>query len=147
MTLSGGSYISAAATLSGGTATINIPSDTLSAGNYAFKASYTPDTNGSSIYAVASGTATASVSVTAAIPTVTVTPSLSTITATQALTVTVVVSGGTGNPAPTGTVTLSGGSYTSAATTLSGGAATINISEGTLVRVATHSRPTSADET
>jgi hypothetical protein len=41
------------------------------------------------------------------------------------LSVTVVVSGGSGNPVPTGTVTLSGGGYSSAATTLSGGSASI----------------------
>jgi subtilase family serine protease len=58
-------------------------------------------------------------------PTVTVTPSSLSITTTQALSVTVVVSGGSGNPVPTGTVTLSGGGYSSAATTLSGGSASI----------------------
>jgi hypothetical protein len=42
------------------------------------------------------------------------------------------VSGGSGNPTPTGSVTLTSGSYTSAATTLNGGSATIEISAGTL---------------
>jgi subtilase family serine protease len=64
-----------------------------------------------------------------ATPTVTVTPSATSITTAQTLTVTVTVSGG--SPTPTGTVTLSGGGYTSAATTLSGGSATITIPAGT----------------
>ncbi len=60
-------------------------------------------------------------------PTVTVTPASSSITTAQPLSVTVVVNGGSGNPTPTGSVTLTGGGYTSAATALSGGSATINI--------------------
>jgi len=60
-------------------------------------------------------------------PTVTVTPGASGISTTQGLSVTVAVSGGTGNPKPTGSVTLSSGSYSSAATTLNSGSATIAI--------------------
>jgi len=132
LSLSGGSYTSAATTLSSGTATINIPAGTLTAANYTFKATYTPDAGSSTIYATASGTASAAVAVGVATPTVTVTPSTNSITTTQVLSVTVAVSGGTGNPTATGSVTLSGGSYTSAATTLSSGTATINIPAGTL---------------
>jgi len=132
VTLSGGSYTSAATTLSGGIATINIPADKLSAGSYTFKASYASDATSSSIYGSASGTASSAVTVSLTTPTVTVTPGVSSITITQPLSVTVTVGGGTGNPMPTGTVTLSGGSYTSAATTLSGGTATISITGGTL---------------
>ena len=65
-------------------------------------------------------------------PTVTVTPASTTITTTSALSVGVAVSGGGANPTPTGSVTLSSGTYTSAATTLSSGSATINIPAGTL---------------
>jgi hypothetical protein len=65
-------------------------------------------------------------------PTVTVTPAASSITTAQALNVTVAVSGGSGNPTPTGTVTLTSGSYSSGATTLSNGSATINIPAGSL---------------
>jgi List-Bact-rpt repeat protein len=65
-------------------------------------------------------------------PTVTVTPSALAITTVQALSVTVGVSGGTSNPTPTGSVVLTGGGYTSAATTLSSGGATINIPAGSL---------------
>ncbi|MGD0445549.1 MAG: SBBP repeat-containing protein [Edaphobacter sp.] len=65
-------------------------------------------------------------------PAVSVTPSLSSITTAQALNVTVSVSGISGNPTPTGTVELASGSYTSAATSLSSGSATINIPAGSL---------------
>jgi hypothetical protein len=65
-------------------------------------------------------------------PTVTVTPASSSITTSQPLQVTVSVSGGSGNPTPTGSVTLSSGSYTSAATTLSAGAANITVPAGSL---------------
>ncbi len=60
-------------------------------------------------------------------PTVTVTPSSSSITAAQPLTVTVAVSGEDGSPTPTGSVTLAGGGYTSTATALTGGSATIDV--------------------
>ncbi|MGD0366505.1 MAG: hypothetical protein ABSA94_03545 [Acidobacteriaceae bacterium] len=70
--------------------------------------------------------------VTQTTPTVTVTPSASSITTAQSLSVAVTVSGGNGNPTPTGSVTLAGGGYTSVATTLSGGSATINIPAGSL---------------
>jgi hypothetical protein len=132
VTLSGGSYTSAASTLTGGTATINIPAGTLTAANYTFSATYTPDAGSSSIYATASGTASAAVVVGVAVPAVMVTPSASSITTAQPLSVTVSVNGGSGDPTATGSVTLSGGSYTSAATTLTGGTATINIPGGTL---------------
>lgn len=66
-------------------------------------------------------------------PTVTVTPASATITSAQSLTVTVSVSGGSGNPTPTGTVTLASGTYASAATTLGGGSAKINIPAGSLL--------------
>ena len=132
VTLTGGSYTSAATALSSGAATINIPADTLSAGNYSFKATYTPDTNSSSVYSSASGTASTSVTVGVTTPGVTVTPGASSILVSQPLSVSVTVSGGTGNPTATGTITLTGGSYTSGATALVGGTATINILSGTL---------------
>jgi hypothetical protein len=46
--------------------------------------------------------------------------------------VTVAVSGGTGNPTASGSVILTSGSYTSTATTLTSGGATINVSAGLL---------------
>lgn len=65
-------------------------------------------------------------------PTVTATPSLSSMTTAQTLSVAVTVSSGTGNPTPTGTVTLTGGGYTSSASTLTAGAASINIPANSL---------------
>ena len=132
LTLTSGTYTSAAATLSSGSATINIPAGSLATGSDILTVSYTPDSNSSSTYNSATGSAPVAVTTPAkATPTVTVTPSASSITTAQSLTVTVAVNGGSGNPTPTGTVTLSGG-YTSAATTLSSGTATINISAGSL---------------
>ncbi len=133
VTLSGGGYTSAATTLSGGSATINIPAGSLSTGTDTLIASYTPDSNSSSTYNSASGSATVTVTTPAKItPMVTVTPSSSSITTAQPLTVAVAVNGGTGNLTPTGTVTLSGGGYTSAAATLSSGSAAINIPANSL---------------
>jgi hypothetical protein len=66
-------------------------------------------------------------------PSVTVSPSSPSIVANQPLNVTISVSGGGSNPVPTGSVTLSSGSFSSAATTLSGGSATITIPANSLV--------------
>ena len=131
--LSGGGYTSAATVLSSGSATISIPANSLSAGTDNLTAAYTPDSSSSSTFNSASGSTTVTVTTPAKItPTVGVTPSAPSITTTQALTVTVTVSGGSGNPTPTGSVVLSGGGYTSAATVLSSGSATINIPAGSL---------------
>lgn len=65
-------------------------------------------------------------------PSVSVTPPTSSITTAQTLSIKVSVSSGTGNPTPTGTVTLTSGGYTSAATALNGGSATIVIPADTL---------------
>jgi len=112
--LTSGSYTSAATALVSGSATINIPAGSLAAGNDTLTATYTPDSNSSSIYNSATGTSSA-VTETKATPTVAVTPGSSSITTTQALSVTVAVSG---TPTATGSVILSSGSYTSAATAL-----------------------------
>lgn len=79
-----------------------------------------------------SGSAIVTVSLPKTTPTVTVTPAYPDISAAQVLPVTVVVNGGTGNPTPTGSVTLTSGSYTSAATILTGGSASIGIVAGSL---------------
>jgi hypothetical protein len=63
-------------------------------------------------------------------PTVSVTPAAASITTTQSESVKVTVSGSSG--APTGKVALSSGSYTSSATALSGGSATIPVAAGVL---------------
>jgi hypothetical protein len=119
VTLSSGSYTSAATALSGGSATITIPKNSLAAGTATLTASYSGDT----VYGSASGSG--SVTVTKLSPTVSVTPASSAIDSAQPLDVTVKVTG-TG-ATPTGTVSLTGGGYTSAATALSGGSATITI--------------------
>ena len=128
--LTSGSYASAAITLSGGSAAITIPADSLSVGTDSLSASYVPDAASSSTYTSAAGTA--SVTVTKATPSVTLTLSPTSITSIQPLTVTVGVSGGPGATVSTGSITLTSGSYTSTATTLSGGSAAIVIPAGTL---------------
>jgi hypothetical protein len=126
VTLTGGGYTSAATTLSGGNATINIPVNSLSAGSDTLTVAYTPDASSSTVYASNSGANTVTVTPPTLItPSVTVTPALSSITAAQTLTVAVAVSGPSGSPTATGSVTLTGGGYTSAATTLSGSSAQI----------------------
>jgi len=65
-------------------------------------------------------------------PTVTVNPALPAVTTAQSLSVSISVGGGTGNSTPTGSVSLSSGVYTSAATTLAGGTATIDVPAGAL---------------
>jgi N-acetylneuraminic acid mutarotase len=64
--------------------------------------------------------------------TVTVTPASSSIGAASSLSVVIAVSGANGNPTPTGTVTLTSGSYTSVATALTNGSATITIPANSL---------------
>jgi hypothetical protein len=56
--LSSGSYASAAATLTAGSASITIPAGSLAAGSATLTATYTPDNPGASVYNSASGTAT-----------------------------------------------------------------------------------------
>ncbi|HUB51237.1 MAG TPA: glycoside hydrolase family 44 protein [Terracidiphilus sp.] len=148
VTLSDGSYTSAAATLSGGSAIITIPANNLAAGTATLTAVFTPDQSSSSTYTGATGTG--SVIVTALInPTVTVTPGLSSITSNQSLSVTVAVAGGSGNPTPTGSVTLVSGSYSSGATTISNGSASITIpanklADGTATLTATYTPDTNS---
>jgi hypothetical protein len=131
--LSSGSYASAATALTSGAATITIPAAALATGTGTLTAAYTPSTADALIYSSAS--ATTSITVTSAAlvtPTVTVMPAASTIGAQQAIVVKAVVSAASGDPTPTGTVTLTSGTYTSAAQTLSSGAASITVPAGTL---------------
>jgi hypothetical protein len=80
----------------------------------------------------ANATVTAAYAAPKTTPNVTVTPGSAAITTAQSLSVGIAVSGGNGNPTPTGTVTLSSGAYSSAATTLSSGSATIVVPAGSL---------------
>jgi len=132
VTVSNGTYTSSAATLSSGTATIVIPAGSLASGTTSLTATYTPDSGGSISYSSATSTAV-SVTVTKGTPTVTVTPTPSTIVSSQSLSVVVAVSAGSGTATvtATGTVTLTSGSYSSAATPLSSGTATIVVPAGT----------------
>jgi parallel beta-helix repeat protein len=63
---------------------------------------------------------------------VAVSPNASSIATIQPLNVSVTVGGTTGNPTPTGSVTLTSGSYSSAATALNAGSATIAVPAGLL---------------
>ncbi|HWG20970.1 MAG TPA: hypothetical protein VG225_10595 [Terracidiphilus sp.] len=130
VTLKSGSYTSGATTLASGGANIQIAAGALAAASDTLSATYTPDAASTSNYTTATGSGT--VTVTKATPTMTVTPSSANITPLQILTVTVAVSGGSGAPAATGTVTLTSGSFTSPATTLATGSATIPIAAGVL---------------
>jgi hypothetical protein len=128
--LSSFGYTSAAVSLVGGNASIIIPAGSLTSGGYTMTVTYTPDSNSTSTYNTSSGSFTITVTnPVKTTPVVSVTPSSLSITTAQALSVTVAVGG---SPTPTGTVTLTGGGYTSAATTLAGGSATINIPAGSL---------------
>jgi hypothetical protein len=132
VTLTSGSYTSGATVLSGGGATISIPAGTLATGSDTLAAVYTPDNASAATFSQSSGFAVVTVTAPLLTPTVAVTPASMSITTLQPLSVTVTVNGGSGNPTPTGTVTLTSGSYDSAATTLSGGSAQINIPAGSL---------------
>jgi hypothetical protein len=131
VTIAGGGYTSAAAVLSDGAATIGVPAGSLAIGSESLTANYIPDSLSLPTYYSAIGDSV-SLTVAKATPSVTVTPSSSSITPAQGLTVTAVVSGGSGTPPPTGFVTIAGGGYTSAATLLSAGSATIGIPAGSL---------------
>lgn len=123
--LTGGGY-SSGLTLSSGSATFNIPANSLSAGTVTLTATYSGDPT----YASTSGTA--QVTVTAApVPTVTVVPGATSINSGQSLSVQVNLAGANGTP--TGNVTLSGSGYTSSATAVANGAATINIPANSLI--------------
>ena len=132
VTLTSGSYTSAAATLASGSASVTIPAGSLATGSDTLTASYTPDSTSSPIYSAASGSHSVTVSAAKITPTVTVTPSASQVTSAEALMVTVSVSGGSGTSTATGSVTLTSGSYSSTAATLSGGSASITIPAGSL---------------
>ena len=110
--LTGGGYTSAAATLASGSATINIPANSLSSGSVTLTATYSGDTT----YASKTGTATVTVTVVVLLtPNVAVTAP-ATLNSGASLQVTATVTG-TG-ATPSGTVTLSGGGYASTAQTL-----------------------------
>ena len=128
--LSSGGYTSPASALSSGSATITVPAGSLGAGSDTLTAKYTPDSASSANYNSASGTVTVTVTQPTTTPTVTVSPASSSVSTAQSLSVAIAVSGSSGTP--TGSVVLSSGGYTSAASTLSTGSATITIPAGSL---------------
>lgn len=99
----------------------------LGTGTHQVDASYPGDSSFS-----ASSSATIGLTAMQATPLVTITSASSNSTTAQALTITIAVTATSANPLPTGTVTLTSGSYTSAATTLTNGSATIGIPAGSL---------------
>ena len=106
--LTSGSYISAAATLNGGSVTINISANSLAVGTDTLTVNYTPDAASSSVYSSASGTASVSVtspSFALTSTAVTVTPGATTG---NTSTITVTPAGGfTGSVALTAAITSS----------------------------------------
>jgi Bacterial Ig-like domain (group 3) len=126
----GGHYSSGEATLSGGLATVSVPAGSLTAGANTLRASYSPDAASSSAYSGSSGSAL--VSVTFLSPAVAVMPATPVITSLQPLQVKVSVTKTASGGMPTGSVTVTSGKYSSGATTLSGGDATVTVPAGSL---------------
>ena len=130
--LSGGGYTSAAATLSSGTATINVPAGSLATGNDTLTVTYAPSSASAGSYTSATQTATVTVvKMGSGAANVTVSPSASDITDLQMINVSVTVAGGQGMATPTGSVQLASGAF-SPQMALSSGAATFAIPAGTL---------------
>jgi hypothetical protein len=130
--LTSGSYTSAAAALSGGSATITVPAGSLAAGTDSLKATYTPDTAGAVNYASASGTATVTVNP-PPVPTISVNLSATSLEVSTMLTATVTVSGASGSAMPTGTIAVSGGGLSAAISgTLSNGSVVLSIPANSL---------------
>jgi hypothetical protein len=111
ISIAGGGY-SANQALSGGSATIVIPANSLTPGSVTLTVTYSGDGN------YASQSITKSVTVSAITPTVTVSAPASDNVANVVL-VSVTVSGPGGSPTPAGTVSLSSGTYNSTAAQLS----------------------------
>ncbi len=136
--LSGGGYSTGPVTLVSGSATITLAAGLLTIGTDTLTAIYNPDTQGYLTYLAAQGSNSVAVTATAKLtPTVTVTPPGGVVKNTIPLVIAIVVSDGTSNPTPTGSVTLISGSYSSSATALSNGGASISIPSGSL-RVGTN---------
>lgn len=95
VTLSSGSYTSAATTLSAGAASITVAANSLAAGSDTLTAKYTPDSASSKAFNSASGTATVTVSTSTGngITSVTVSPNAATIGTQQQFTATVTGTG------------------------------------------------------
>ena len=130
--LSSGSYTSSSTTLISGSASVTIPARSLAVGSDTLTAQYTPDTNSSSTYASASGSANVTVTQGLSVPSVTVTPEETTHPYAENLIITATVKGGSATP--TGSVALSSGNFTSAAVPLNSGNATFYVQPGSLAQ-------------
>ncbi len=138
ITLSSGTYSSGAITLTGGSATVDIPSGALlaeppeSPSADTLSANYIPDAASSPIYNFSSGVS----SIYVVAPDIAVNPSSATLTLAQAqsqpLPVLIGATSENSLPTPSGTVILTAGAYISPPATLIGGQATITIPAGTL---------------
>ncbi|UWZ84120.1 glycoside hydrolase family 44 protein [Occallatibacter riparius] len=91
--VSSGGYSSAAAGLSGGSATIKVPAGSLAVGTATLSAKYSPDAAGASTYSNASGTASVTVKTPSPITSITVTPNTATIGTQQQFTANVLGTG------------------------------------------------------
>jgi hypothetical protein len=132
VTLSGGGYTAAPATLAGGSATVTIPAGVLAQGTNTLTAVYIPDLTSASLYNQATGTATVVVTPPGQVtPGVVVDLSAGNITTAQPLTVTASVSY-SGYPTPTGSISLSGAYTSTSPTQLVNGSATMTIPAGIL---------------
>lgn len=123
--LSSGSYTSSSTTLASGSIAITVPKGSLTPGLNTLTATYTPDSASSAAYTSATGTHL--VTETKITPTIAIAVSPANLPANQSATVTVTVSAPSGDPTPSGSVVLSSGSYTSAATILASGSASISV--------------------
>jgi hypothetical protein len=127
-----GSYSSAPAALTGGSATITIPAGSLAAGSPTVFALYTPDAASSATYNNASGLVSITVANLAKVTPVVGVSASTAITTVDSLKVFISVTTAGSYPSATGSVTLTSGTYSSGATALSLGGATITIPAGSL---------------
>jgi hypothetical protein len=115
--VSGGSYTSLPMALSSGSATVNIPAETLPPASYTLMATYAPDSASSSTYGSSTGTAATSVTVSLTTPVITWTPAST------------IIHGGAGSGVLDASANTSGSCTYSATPT--GGGAPSNITSGT----------------
>jgi sugar lactone lactonase YvrE len=118
--LTSGTYISAAVTLSSGSATINIPAGSLASGADTLTVSYVPDTAGAATYTNATGTNSVTVAVSLAQTSTALIASALNPTVGASVTFTATVAQNPGSGVPTGTVTFMDGATALGTGTLNG---------------------------
>jgi hypothetical protein len=127
VTLTSGSYTSAVVTLTNGSATVNIPANSLAKGSDTLTATYTPDVAGAQTYTSATGASL--VTVNSASSGTTLVASATSVTAGTSVTFTATVTPPTGGTTPTGSVTFMDGATMLGTGTLNGsGVATFTTS-------------------